>query len=60
MERYNIKNVEEKWQNIWSSKNSDSVILDKNNSNIYSHWIGNSLRKELDKIPIALEIMEII
>ena len=30
MERYNIKNVEEKWQDIWSSKKTDSVILDKN------------------------------
>ena len=33
MERYNIKNVEEKWQDIWSSKKTDSVILDKNKKN---------------------------
>ena len=35
MERYNIKNVEEKWQNIWSSKKTDSVIIDKNKKKFY-------------------------
>ena len=35
MERYNIKNVEEKWQDIWSSKKTDSVILDKNKKKFY-------------------------
>ena len=29
MERYNIKNVEEKWQNVWSSKKTDAATLDK-------------------------------
>ena len=35
MERYNIKNVEKKWQDIWSSKKTDSSILDKNKKKFY-------------------------
>jgi len=35
MERYNIKNVEKKWQDIWSSKKTDSVVLDKNKKKFY-------------------------
>ena len=35
MERYNIKEVEKKWQNIWSSKKSDSSTLDKNKKKFY-------------------------
>ena len=30
MERYNIKIVEKKWQDIWSKKKTDAVFLDKN------------------------------
>ena len=30
MERYNIKNIEKKWQDIWSSKKIDSATIDKN------------------------------
>ena len=30
MERYNIKIVEKKWQDIWHKKKSDAAILDKN------------------------------
>ena len=30
MERYNIKIVEKKWQEIWAKKKVDSVSLDKN------------------------------
>ena len=35
MERYNIKNVEEKWQNVWASKKTDSATLDKNKKKFY-------------------------
>ena len=35
MERYNIKNVEEKWQNVWASKKIDAATLDKNKKKIY-------------------------
>ena len=35
MERYNIKLVEKKWQNIWSKKNIDSAILDKKRKKFY-------------------------
>ena len=31
MERYNIKNVERKWHDIWSGKKVDAAILNKNN-----------------------------
>jgi leucyl-tRNA synthetase len=33
MERYNIKNVEEKWQNVWTSKKTYAATLDKNKKN---------------------------
>ena len=29
MERYNIKNVEKKWQDIWSKKKYNAAILNK-------------------------------
>ena len=35
MERYNIKNIEKKWQDIWSSKKTDSVVIDKNKKKFY-------------------------
>ena len=35
MERYNTKNVEEKWQNVWASKKTDAAILDKNKKKFY-------------------------
>ena len=35
MERYNIKEVEKKWQEIWSSKKSNKSILDKNKKKFY-------------------------
>ena len=35
MERYNIKTVEEKWQNIWSQKKTDVATLDKNKKKFY-------------------------
>jgi len=35
MERYNIKNIEKKWQDIWSSKKTDSVIIKKNKKKFY-------------------------
>ena len=35
MERYNIKNVEKKWQDIWSKKKTDAAILDKNKKKFY-------------------------
>ena len=35
MERYNIKDVEKKWQNIWSKKKSDAAILNKNKKKFY-------------------------
>ena len=35
MERYNIKNVEKKWQEIWSSKKTDASTVDKNKKKFY-------------------------
>ena len=35
MERYNIKVVEKKWQKIWSTKKSDSSVLNKNKKKFY-------------------------
>ena len=35
MERYNIKNIEKKWQDIWSLKKTDSAIIDKNKKKFY-------------------------
>ena len=35
MERYNIKDVEKKWQNIWSSKKTDASTLDKKRKKFY-------------------------
>ena len=35
MERYNIKNVEEKWQKIWSKKKTHSAVLDKSKKKFY-------------------------
>ena len=35
MERYNIKNVEKKWQEIWSKKKTNSVFLDKKKKKFY-------------------------
>ena len=35
MERYNIKSVEKKWQEIWESKKIDSAPLDKNKKKFY-------------------------
>ena len=29
MERYNIKDVEKKWQGIWSTKKNDAAVLDR-------------------------------
>ena len=33
MERYNIKSVEKKWQDIWSSKKNYKAVLDKKKKN---------------------------
>jgi len=35
MERYNIKNIEKKWQDHWSSKKTDSVVIDKKKKKFY-------------------------
>jgi len=35
MERYNIKNIEKKWQDIWSSEKTDSVVLNKSKKKFY-------------------------
>jgi len=35
MERYNIKTVEKKWQDIWSSKKTYTTTLDKNKKKFY-------------------------
>ena len=35
MERYNIKNVEKKWQDNWSSEKTNSVTIDKNKKKFY-------------------------
>ena len=35
MERYNIKDIEKKWQDIWSSKKTDSTIINKNKKKFY-------------------------
>ena len=34
MERYNIKIVEKKWQDIWAKKKTDAAFLDKNKKKI--------------------------
>ena len=33
MERYNIKNVEKKWQDIWSTQKKHAAVLDKKKKN---------------------------
>ena len=35
MERYNIKNVEKKWQDIWAKKKTNAAILDKKKKKFY-------------------------
>jgi leucyl-tRNA synthetase len=35
MERYNIKNVEKKWQEIWSKEKTNTSILNKNKKKFY-------------------------
>ena len=35
MERYNIKLVEKKWQDIWSKKKTDAAIIGKNKKKFY-------------------------
>ena len=35
MERYNIKNIEKKWQDIWSSNKTDRSVIDKNKKKFY-------------------------
>jgi len=35
MERYNIKKVEQKWQDVWSKEKRNSAILDKNKKKFY-------------------------
>ena len=35
MERYNIKTIEKKWQDIWTKTKSHSAILDKSKKKFY-------------------------
>jgi leucyl-tRNA synthetase len=35
MERYNIKNIEKKWQDVWDKKKTNSAILDKSKKKFY-------------------------
>ena len=35
MERYNIKNIEKKWQDIWSTQKTNAATLDKNKKKFY-------------------------
>jgi len=35
MERYNIKNIERKWQDIWDKKKTNTAVLDKNKKKFY-------------------------
>ena len=35
MERYNIKNIEKKWQDIWSNQKTNAATLDKNKKKFY-------------------------
>ena len=35
MERYNIKNIEKKWQDFWSEKKTNVVNIDKNKKKFY-------------------------
>jgi leucyl-tRNA synthetase len=35
MERYNIKDIEKKWQDIWSKNNTNSSKIDKNKKKFY-------------------------
>ena len=41
MERYNIKDIEKKWQNIWSTKKTDSVVTDKSKKKFYFIMVDN-------------------
>ena len=36
MERYNINNVEKKWQDIWAKNKTDVAFLNKNRKKIFS------------------------
>ena len=38
MERYNIKNIEKKWQDIWSTKKIDKATIDKNKKKFFYNW----------------------
>ena len=33
MERYNIKNIEKKWQDIWSKQKTHTARIEKNKKN---------------------------
>ena len=35
MERYNIKDIEKKWQDIWSKKKTNSAVIDKSKKKFY-------------------------
>ena len=35
MERYNIKSVEKKWQDVWQTKKTDYAVLNKNKKKFY-------------------------
>ena len=35
MERYNIKSVEKKWQELWANKKTDAAIVNKNKKKFY-------------------------
>ncbi len=35
MERYNIKDIEKKWQKIWSQNKTDAAVLDKSKKKFY-------------------------
>ena len=35
MERYNIKNVEKKWQTIWSKKKINAAVLNRKQKKFY-------------------------
>ena len=55
MERYNIKNVEKKWQNIWYTKKTNAAVLDKNKTEV-SIPVENNI--EVDNNSLSKEVLD--
>ena len=51
MERYNFKQVEEKWQKYWDNTNAFSTEIDRNKKKFYTNVLINKFKK-LTKVKI--------